>query len=81
MVKEDEIMNIILDNVETTKDKDVLDVACGTVVMIDYYLNREVGSIMGIDLSDKMCDIARDKLKNNKNVTIICEDIEEYNSC
>lgn len=80
MVKDDEIMNIILDNAEITKDKDVLDVACGTGVMIDYYLNREVGSIMGIDLSDKMCEIASEKFKNNKNVLIICEDVEEYKS-
>lgn len=80
MVKDDEIMNIILDNAEITKDKDVLDVACGTGVMIDYYLDREVGSVIGVDLSDKMCEIASEKFKNNKNVRIICEDIEEYNS-
>lgn len=78
MVKDDEIMNIILDNAEVSKGKDVLDVACGTGVMIDYYLDREVGSVTGVDLSDKMCEIASEKFKNNKNVRIICEDVEEY---
>ena len=78
MVKDDEIMRIILDNAEVRKGKDVLDVACGTGVMIDYYLDREVNSITGVDLSDKMCEIASNKFKNNKNVTIICEDVEEY---
>ena len=80
MIKDDNIMNIILDNAEVEKGKDILDVACGTGVMIDYYLQREVASITGIDFSEKMCEIASEKFKNNDNVKIICEDVEEYTS-
>ena len=79
MIKDDTIMNIILDNAAVTKGQDILDVACGTGVMIDYYLEREVRSVTGVDLSDKMCEIASEKFKD-KNVKIICGDIEEYNS-
>ena len=80
MIKDDMIMNIILDNSEVTKGKDILDVACGTGVMIDYYLERDVKSITGVDFSDKMCEIASNKFKKYNNVKIICEDIEEYTS-
>ena len=80
MIKDDKIMNTILDNVEVSKGKDILDVACGTGVMIDYYLDREVKSITGVDFSNKMCEIASNKYKNNNNVKIVCEDIEKYKS-
>ena len=80
MIKDDTIMNTILDNAEVAKGKEILDVACGTGVMIDYYLERDVKSITGIDFSDKMCEIASTKYINYSNVRIICEDIEEYKS-
>lgn len=80
MIKDDTIMNTILDNAEVTKGKEILDVACGTGVMIDYYLERDVKSITGVDFSDKMCEIASAKYKNYSNVRIICEDTEEYKS-
>jgi len=80
MIKNDEIINAILDNAEVAKGKDILDVACGTGVMIDYYLERKVNSVTGIDFSEKMCEIASAKYINHSNVRIICEDIEEYKS-
>ena len=80
MKKDNTIMSIILDNAEVSKGKDVLDVACGTGVMIDYYLERDVKSITGVDFSNKMCEIASQKYKNYNNVKIICEDIEDYSS-
>ena len=79
MVKDDAVMNIILDNAGVSEGKDILDVACGTGVMIDYYLQRDVNSVTGVDLSDRMCEIASGKFKD-QNVTIVCGDIEEYNS-
>ena len=78
MIKNDVIMNIILDNAKVSEGKNILDVACGTGVMIDYYLEREVNSVTGVDFSEKMCEIASEKYKNNNKVKIICEDIEEY---
>ena len=51
-------MNIILDNAKVSEGKNILDVACGTGVMIDYYLERKVNSVTGVDFSEKMCEIA-----------------------
>lgn len=78
MVKDDGIMNLILDNAEVSEGKDILDVACGTGVMIDYYLERGVRSVTGIDFSERMCEIASAKYGSRKNVRIVCADIEEY---
>ena len=40
MIKSDEIIHKILDNAEVGAGMDILDVACGTGVMFDYYLQR-----------------------------------------
>ena len=42
MVRSDEIIRIILDNAGVTAGKNVLDVACGTGVLIPDYLERNV---------------------------------------
>lgn len=78
MVKNDEIINKILDNAEVGAGMDVLDVACGTGVMIPYYLQRDVASVTGIDISPEMAKIATQKFCGVENVQIICGDVEEY---
>ena len=40
MIRSDEIINTILNNAEVTEGKDVLDVACGTGVLIPDYLRK-----------------------------------------
>ncbi len=77
MIKNDEIINIILDNAKVTENTDVLDVACGTGVMIPYYLGRGANSVTGIDISPKMARIAGDKFKDESRVEILCGDVEE----
>lgn len=71
-----EIVRIILDNAVVTPGKRVLDAACGTGVMIPFYLDRGADSVIGCDLSPKMADIARQKFPQ-ENVRIICGDVEE----
>ena len=78
MIKSDEIIGKILDNAEVGADMDVLDVACGTGVMFDYYLSRGVASVTGIDISSEMAKIARSKYENEHKVRVICGDVEEY---
>ena len=58
MIKSDAIINRILDNAEVGEGMAVLDVACGTGVMFDYYLQRDVASVTGIDISPEMAKIA-----------------------
>ena len=79
MIKSDVIIGKILDNAEVGPDMDVLDVACGTGVMFDYYLERNVASVIGIDISPEMAKIADAKYADNDKVQVICGDVEEQN--
>lgn len=76
LVRNEEIITIILDCAEISEGKDVLDVACGTGVLIPDYLGRNAGSVTGIDISPKMAAIAKEKFPQ-PNVTILCGDVEE----
>lgn len=75
MIKDDLIIKTILDNAQVKEDDTVLDVACGTGVMISYYLDRGAHPT-GIDLSKKMIEIAKKKFNN---VEFIWGDVEELN--
>ena len=78
MIKSDGKIGKILDNAEVGPDMDVLDVACGTGVMFDYYLERKVASVTGIDISPEMARIAKEKYTAEPRVQVICGDVEEY---
>ena len=75
MIRSDEIINTILNNAEVTEGKDILDVACGTGVLVPDYLKRNVASVTGIDISPKMAEIAKEKSKQER-ITILCGDVE-----
>ena len=78
MIKSDAKIGKILDNTEVGPDMDILDVACGTGVMFDYYLQRGVASVTGIDISPEMAKIAAQKFAGEPKVQVICGDVEEY---
>ena len=77
MIKSDVIIGRILDNAEVGAGMDVLDVACGTGVMFDYYLQRGVASVTGIDIAPEMAKIAAGKYATEDRVQVICGDVEE----
>ena len=77
MIKSDVIIGKILDNAEVGPGMDVLDVACGTGVMFDYYLQRDVASVTGIDIAPEMAKIAAGKYAAEDRVQVICGDVEE----
>ena len=77
MVKSDQIIGKILDNAEVGAGMEILDVACGTGVMFDYYLQRGVASVTGIDISPEMARIATEKYSDDPRVQVICGDVEE----
>ena len=77
MIKSDEIIGCILDNVGAREGQRILDVACGTGVLFDYYLNRNVASVTGIDISPEMAKIAAAKYAGNPKVQVVCGDVEE----
>ena len=78
MIKNDAIIGRILDNAEVGENMDVLDVACGTGVMFDYYLQRGVASVTGIDIAPEMAKLAAEKYGAEPKVQVICGDVEEY---
>lgn len=75
MIRSDEKIRTILDNAEVGAHCRVLDVACGTGVLIPDYLSRGVASVTGIDLSGEMIKIAQSKFAG-ENVRFICGDVE-----
>ena len=77
MIKDDRIIETILDNAEVTAGMDVLDVACGTGVMFPYYLERGVASVTGVDIAPEMAKIAAGKYENDSRVQVVCADVEE----
>ena len=77
MIKRDEIIEQILDNAEVGAGMEILDVACGTGVMFDYYLARNVASVTGIDISPEMAKLAAGKYEAEERVRVICGDVEE----
>ena len=78
MIKSDRIIGTILDNAEVGQGMDILDVACGTGVMFDYYLQRDAASVTGIDISPEMAKIAAKKYADRSNIRVVCGDVEEY---
>ena len=78
MIKSDEIIGKILDNAELGAGMDILDVACGTGVMFDYYLQRGAASVTGIDIAPEMAKIAAQKYAGEGKVKVLCGDVEAY---
>ena len=75
MIRYDDVIRQILDNAMVTEGKRILDVACGTGVLIPDYLERKVEFVTAIDISSEMIKIAKGKFAQ-ENVEIICGDIE-----
>lgn len=73
-VKDERIINTILDNAGVTVGKRVLDVATGTGVLIEDYLNRGVASVTAVDISPEMIRIAKSKFNDNR-VEFISADV------
>ncbi len=76
MIRNDAVISTILDNANVRAGARVLDVACGTGVLVPDYLARGVASVTGIDISPEMIRIAAGKFPPDK-VSFICGDVEE----
>lgn len=76
MIRNDEIINVILDCAGVFAGKRVLDVACGTGVLFPDYLNRRVKCIVGVDFSPEMAKIAAKKYDDTR-AKVICADVQE----
>ena len=73
MVRNEDLIAMILDNGGIRENMHVLDVPCGTGVLFPDYLKRNVASVTGIDISPEMAKIAQEKFPD---VKVICGDVE-----
>ena len=74
LIRSDRKINIILDNAGVREGSRVLDVACGTGVLMPDYLRRGA-DVTGIDISPEMIKLAERKYAGT-GVRFICGDIE-----
>lgn len=75
MVRDEDVIHCILDNAGITPGVSVLDVACGTGVLIPDYLTRGVSSVTAVDISSEMIALAQQKF-TQPNVHFLCADVE-----
>ena len=73
-VRNEEVIDFILEKAEVTKGKHILDIACGTGVLFPDYLLRGA-KVTGVDISSEMVRIATGKFPQ---VQVLCADAEDY---
>ena len=76
MIRDDAVIAKILDGAGVKAGLSILDVACGTGVLIPDYLQRSVASVTAVDISPEMVRIAKAKFPQ-ENVTVLCGDIQQ----
>ena len=77
MICDEQIIATILDGASMQAGQRVLDVACGTGIMIPHYLARGAEHVTAIDISPEMAKIAGEKFAGDERVTVLCGDVEE----
>lgn len=73
LVRNEAVIAKILDNAGIRPGVLVLDVACGTGVLIPDYLRRGAARVTAIDIAPEMARIAREKFPQ-ENVSVLCGD-------
>ena len=76
MIRNEEVIRKILDNGGVVAGSSVLDVACGTGVLFQDYLSRNVRHVTAVDISPEMVKIAALKYPESP-IQVICGDVEE----
>jgi len=77
LIRSDEKIRRILDNAGVGSGSRVLDVACGTGVLIPDYLARNVSHVTAIDIAPEMIRIAEQKFCSFADrVHFLCGDVE-----
>ncbi len=74
MIRNEAVIEKILNNGGIREGVHVLDVACGTGVLFPDYLKRGAASVTAIDISPEMVKIAASKFPE---VRVLCGDVEE----
>ena len=75
LVHNDAKINRILDYAGICAGQRVLDVGCGTGVLVPDYLARSVAEVVGVDISPRMIEAAQGKFDDPR-VRFVCADVE-----
>lgn len=75
MVRDEDVIRTILDNAGVREGSNVLDIACGTGVLIPDYLSRGASRIVAVDISPEMIAVAKGKF-NDSRISFVCADAE-----
>ncbi len=75
MVRNEDVIRTILDNAGVREGSRVLDIACGTGVLIPDYLSRGASRIVAVDISPEMIAVAKGKF-NDSRISFVCADAE-----
>lgn len=76
MIRNEQVIDRIMENAGIREGVSVLDVACGTGVLFPDYLARNVECVVGVDISPAMAEIAKEKAMDQR-IRVVCGDIEE----
>ncbi|WP_417062965.1 class I SAM-dependent methyltransferase [Ellagibacter isourolithinifaciens] len=71
---ESRVQGAVLSLVDLKPGDSVLDLGCGTGVMIPFYLAARAGKIVAVDVSEKMVERAREKFSNEPSVELRAQD-------
>lgn len=74
-IRRENAIQEILDKGGIVRGARVLDIGCGTGVLVPDYLKREVASVLGVDISPEMLKIAKEHYKDSR-VGFLCADAE-----
>ena len=81
MIHDGRKISAILKNTGVTKGVSVLDVACGTGVLIPDYFKAGAGHVTAVDFSSEMIKTAHPKFTdeiNSGRLELVCADVEDY---
>lgn len=68
----------ILELAEVKDNSKILDIGTGTGILISYLLEKLPSKLVGVDISENMIEIAKNKYKD-KNVKFVVSDIMNFN--
>lgn len=71
---ESRVQGAVLSLVDLKPGDSVLDLGCGTGVMIPFYLASQAGKIVAVDVSEKMVERAREKFGHEPSVELRASD-------
>lgn len=75
---DDKKVRKIIDLAEVKANSKILDIGTGTGILISYLLEKSPSKLVGVDISENMIEVAKEKYKD-RDVEFVATDIMEFN--